>query len=563
MFRVPDHDKISGSFTLLSETTSLGGLYMKKGILALFGTILATTLILTACSNKQSSANQQDLTVATSAEMATLSTTKYSDTTSLEALQNTFEGLYRFNSNNKPVLAGASSVSVSSDKKTYTFTLRKNAKWSNGDAVTAQDYVFAWRKMVDPASASPNSQRFAPIKNGVDISAGKMPVNKLGIKALSSYKLQITLESPISYFSELMTGAPFYPQDEKIVNKYGSQYGTSASKTVFNGPFIVTNWNGTNLKWNYVKNTKYWNKDAITLKKVKVQVVKDASTAANLYKTNKLDYAMLTTDYIKQYQKTAGFHSKTIPLIGYMSFNTHRKTTANVHFRKAIAFAYNKDSLVKNVLHAGSALNGIVPKNFAFNTKTGNDYRKDAGNMSTYNLKEAKKQWAEAKKELGKQKISIELLTSDTTDSKQIGEYLQSQLETNLPGLSVSLRSIPLKSRLAATTDYDFDIVYGTWQPDYADPVNFISDGGQYHLDDDYNNSNFRSLLNTAATTYATNPTKRWSTLIKAEKQLIKTDAFTAPVYQGGMSYLLKNKVKGLQISPYGTVLFYRNVKIK
>ncbi|MFT8837418.1 peptide ABC transporter substrate-binding protein [Liquorilactobacillus satsumensis] len=537
---------------------------MKKGLLILASIVITSVALLSACGKSNSTnGTQQVLNVATSAEMATLNTVKYSDTTSLEALQNSFEGLYRFNSKNKPVLAGASSVTVSKDQKTYTFNLRKNAKWSNGDPVTAADYVYAWRKMVDPASASPNSQRFEPIKNGTQIAAGKLTPDKLGIQALGKYKLQITLESPISYFSELMTGAPFYPQDEKVAKKYGSSYGTTSAKAVYNGPFVVTNWTGTNLKWNYVRNQNYWDKKAIKLKKVNVQVVKDAATGGNLYRTNKLDYVMLTTDYIKQYQRTSGYHSKPIPLIGYLSFNTHRSATANVHFRKAIAMSFNKKTLTNNILQVGSPLNGIVPKNFVYNSKTGDDYRQNAGNLLSYNLKAARAQWAQAKQELGKDKFTIQLLTSDTADSKQIGEYLQSQLETNLPGLTVEVRSIPLKSRLAATSAYNFDIVYGTWQPDYADPVNFISDGGQYHLNDDYQNSNFRKLLNQAATTYATDPAKRWNTLIQAEKQLLQTDAFTAPVYQGGMSYLLKNKVKGLQISPYGTVLFYRNVELK
>lgn len=538
---------------------------IKKGWLALVSTALVGTLFLAACgqTKSQQASNKQELNVATTAEMATLNTVKYSDTSSLEALQNTFEGLYRFNTKSKPVLAGAQSVKVSADKKTYTFTLRKDAKWSNGDPVVASDYVYAWRNMVDPKQASPNSQRFLPIKNGLKTATGELPVDQLGVKALSKYQLEVQLEAPISYLPELLTGAPFYPQDQKFVEKTGSAYGTSAAKTVFNGPFVVKNWTGTNLKWNYVKNKDYWDKKAVSLKQVNVQVVKDTSTAAKLYQTGKLDYTALSTDYIRQYKSTPGYHTKSIPLIGYMAFNVHRPDTASVHFRKAIAQAYDKQLLVKKVLHAGSPLNGIVPANFAFNSQTDTDYRKDAGDMLTYNLKAARKQWALAKKELGKDKLSVEILTSDTTESKQVGEYLQSQLEANLKGLTVTVRSIPLKSRLQATTNYDFDIVYGTWQPDYADPVNFISDGGQYHLDDDYHNANYRNLLNQAATTYATDTNKRWATLIKAEKQLIKDDAFTAPVYQGAMAYLLKDKVHGLNISPYGTMLFYRDVTIK
>ena len=168
-----------------------------------------------------------------------------------------------------------------------------------------------------------------------------------------------------------------------------------------------------------------------------------------------------------------------------------------------------------------------------------------------------------AKQELGQDELTLEVLSSDTNEAKQVATYLQSQLEENLPGLKVNLRSIPLKSRLAATTAYNYDVVYGTWQPDYADPVNFISDGGQYHLNTDYTNQAFWNDLDQAATTYANDPAKRWETLIDAETKLIKDDTYTAPVYQGAMTYLLSSKVKGLSISPYGTVLLYRDVVVE
>ncbi|WP_025022143.1 hypothetical protein [Ligilactobacillus hayakitensis] len=140
---------------------------------------------------------------------------------------------------------------------------------------------------------------------------------------------------------------------------------------------------------------------------------------------------------------------------------------------------------------------------------------------------------------------------------------MQSQLQKNLPGLKVKVRSIPLKARLAATRNYDFQVVYGTWQPDYADPVNFIADGGQYHLNTDYTNKQFLDDLEKAKTTYASDPKKRFETLVDAETQLIKKDAYSAPVYQGAMTYLLNSKVKDLNISPYGTVLLYRDTYIK
>lgn len=522
-------------------------------------------LVLAACSSNSelSQAKTQTMNTYVSNEISTLDSSKYGDTTSSEVLQNSMEGLYRFDKNNKAILAGATSVKHSKDQRVYTFDLRKNAKWSNGDPVTATDYVTAWRRTVDPKNSSLDSDSYAIIKNGTKITQGKAPVNSLGIKALGKYKLQITLAYSIPYLPEILEGAQFYPQNTKLVKKLGSKYGTSSKNLVYNGPFTVTGWTGSNLKWVYKKNPNYWNKKDIVLNKVNVQVVQTPSTGVNLFRSGQLDYAALTSDFVKQYEKNPNFHTRITPTNGYLSFNIKKKVTGNVHIRRAISQAIDKQQLVKTILHQGKAANGIVASDFITDQSTGKDYRQDAGDLVTYNPKNARKEWNLGKKELGKEKINLELLTSDVDDSKRVGEFIQSNLMKNLPGLNLTVKSIPLKSRLANTTDHNYDFVFGTWQPSYEDPLDFLTVGGLFNLQPDYHNDNFWHQIDMAKTTYATNPKKRLQALINAENQLIKKDAFAAPLYQAGVSYLLNKKVTGFQLSPYGNVAYYWNVKIK
>lgn len=527
--------------------------------------VIEMGLVLAACSSNSglSQANTQTMNTYVSNEISTLDSSKYGDTTSSEVLQNSMEGLYRFDKNNKAILAGATSVKHSKDQRVYTFDLRKNAKWSNGDPVTATDYVTAWRRTVDPKNSSLDSDSYAIIKNGTKITQGKAPVNSLGIKALGKYKLQITLAYSIPYLPEILEGAQFYPQNTKLVKKLGSKYGTSSKNLVYNGPFTVTGWTGSNLKWVYKKNPNYWNKKDIVLNKVNVQVVQTPSTGVNLFRSGQLDYAALTSDFVKQYEKNPNFHTRITPTNGYLSFNIKKKVTGNVHIRRAISQAIDKQQLVKTILHQGKAANGIVASDFITDQSTGKDYRQDAGDLVTYNPENARKEWNLGKKELGKEKINLELLTSDVDDSKRVGEFIQSNLMKNLPGLNLTVKSIPLKSRLANTTNHNYDFVFGTWQPSYEDPLDFLTVGGLFNLQPDYHNDNFWHQIDMAKTTYATNPKKRLQALINAENQLIKKDAFAAPLYQAGVSYLLNKKVTGFQLSPYGNVAYYWNVKIK
>lgn len=246
-----------------------------------------------------------------------------------------------------------------------------------------------------------------------------------------------------------------------------------------------------------------------------------------------------------------------------MTFNLKRRATGNVHVRRAISQAINKKQLVNTILHAGRPSNGIVAANFITDKNTGNDYRKDAGDMVTYNVKDAQKEWKIAQKQLGKKKITLELLTSDIDDAKRVGEFIQSNLMKNLPGLNINVRSIPIKSRLSNTTNHNYDFVYGTWQPSYEDPLDFLTVGGLFNLEQDYHNQNFWHQIDLARSTYATKPSQRLNALIAAENQLIKKDAFAVPLYQGGASYLLNSRVKGFQLSPYGNVAYYWNVRMK
>ena len=385
----------------------------------------------------------------------------------------------------------------------------------------------------------------------------------MGIKALGKYKVQVTLANPIPYLPQILEGAQFYPQNSKLIKKLGSKYGTSSKNLVYNGPFTVSGWTGSNLKWTYKKNPTYWNKKIVDLNKVNVQVVQTPSTGVNLFRSGELDYTTLTSDFVKQYQNNSSYHTKVTPTNGYLSFNLKRKSTGNVHIRRAISRAINKQQLVKTVLHQGKVSNGIVAANFITDQATGNDYRKDAGDLVTYNAKEAKKEWQLGLKQLGKKKLTLELLTSDIDDAKRVGEFIQSNLMKNLPGLTLRVRSIPLKSRLSNTTNHNYDFVYGTWQPSYEDPIDFLTVGGLFNLAPDYHNANFWKQIDLARSTYATDPQKRLNALVNAEKQLIQKDAFAAPLFQQGTSYLLNKRVKGFQLSPYGNVAYYWNVKMK
>ncbi len=305
-----------------------------KKLLMTSSTLLVATLTLSACGNSNSKqatnkpAAKQVLNWSLKSEIATLDSALVPENGSANMINNAMEGLFRIKNNHaEPGLA--TRTKVSKDGLTYTMTLRKNAKWSNGDPVTAHDFVYAWHRAVDPKNAAPGSYLYSGIKNADAIIAGKMAPDTLGVKANGDYELVVQLEQQTPYFKLLMGDIRFFPQDQKAVEKYGAKYGASAKTTVFNGPFLLEGWTGSNLNWKFVKNKDYWDKKHVKMETVNFKVNKSTTTAYNLYQANKVDFTTLSAEQAKELAKTPGYKVLQEARTTYMEYNLEKKEFKN------------------------------------------------------------------------------------------------------------------------------------------------------------------------------------------------------------------------------------------
>lgn len=506
---------------------------------------------------------EQKLSIATQGELATLDSALYNDVSSSDMIGQVFEGLYRVKNGTEVEFGQAESVKVSDDGLTYTFTLRDGLKWSDGSPVTAADFEYSYQRLADPKSGA-SVQSVDVVKNAAAVRKGEKEVSELGVKALDDKTLEVTLEYPAPYLPKLLSGSRYMPVSKAVHSAKGDKYGTSADNVVTNGPFTIQDWNGTNLEWKLVKNDNYWDAANVYLKDVQVQVIKENSTGADLFDAGQLDYTTLTDQFVQEYTGADDFHTASKATIGYLSFNTQREATANADLRRAIAQAFDKQVYADSVIQDGSkVLNNQVPKDFDVN-EAGEDYQTAAGPMLEYNLEAAQADWAKAKAALGKDTIELQLLTSDVGLSKRTAEFLQAQLEANLPGLKLTISSVPLKNRLEFQRQSDFDIFYGTWAPDYQDALNFIEQyktGGGINFAK-YSNAEYDKLVEQARNEYANDPAKRRQALIQAETIGIKQDAVAAPIYQSSTSYLLKARVKNFEVMPFGRTINLRPVYV-
>lgn len=537
---------------------------MLKNKVVLGTVTLGLVAVLAGCSgSKKAASEQQTFKIMDSDVIQTMDPALATDIISGQTMLNTYAGLYRYDGKKlKPDMA-SKMATVSNNNLTYTFKLRHGAKWSDGKTVTAQDFEYAWKRAVDPATKSQYAYIYSGIKNADAIMAGKKPASSLGVKALGKYTFQVNLEKAIPYFESMITLQTFDPVEKSQVEKYGDKYGTKSSTLTFNGPYVLKNWSGANNTWTVTKNPKYWNAKNVHINKITTQVVKEASTALNLFQDGKLDDVKLTGNAATQNSKSSEFHNVKQTGIFYLEPNANKVPEfKNVKIRQALSLAINRKQFIKQVLGNGSQpAQSVVAADMMYNSK-GRDYVSALGSKARayndYDLTKARKLFKEGMAELGEKSFSFELTGDDTDAAKATQEYLQSafeKLSTADAKLTVKARSVPFKQRVALGAAHNFQMLITAWAPDFPDAISFLDlfRGDNASNDAQWQNAEFDAALKKAGTTYVADPSKRWDALVDAGRIFAK-NVGAIPLYQSGESHMTKKSVKNLQYTPSGMV---------
>ncbi|WP_410993696.1 peptide ABC transporter substrate-binding protein [Bacillus cereus] len=546
---------------------------MFKRVRSVVAAIIGTSLLLTACSSEENETKnnakatnknetKKSIHLPYIAEIPTMDVTKATDSESMNVMRNVFEGLYILGEDNKVIPGVAKSYEVSDNKKTYTFHLR-DSKWSNGTPVTAADFVYSWKRAVNPDTAAEYAFLFFDIKNAKKINSKELPIDQLGVKAIDDQTLEIQLEQPVPYFIDLTTFATFLPINEKYFESQGKQYGLEANQLVYNGAFTLDNWKheqGFQLK----KNPNYWDTKTVKLDEINFDIVKDKSTEINLYEAGQIDRVGLTGEFVDKYRNSSDFKERPEVTMQFLRMNQKNEVLKNKHVRLAISQAMNKKAFVDTVLNNGSLpADGFIPAQFAKGSN-GKDFRKENGVLVKDDVKAAKENWKKAKQELGKEQVTLELLTSDNAIAKKNAEYLKGELEKNLEGLTVHVKPQPRKQQIQLLLNSDYDLGVDVWGPDIPDPITFLdlfTTDSTYNFDK-YSNKQYDELIHQVKTDLAGNENARWEAMKRAEKILLE-DGAVAPFYQSGRSYLQRSSIKGIVTNDFGGEFNYKWAEVK
>lgn len=505
-------------------------------------------------------AEQQQIVRHIKDEPASLDPLKAVGLPEIQVIRDLFEGLTNQDEQGKIVPGVAQSWS-SSDNKTWVFTLRNNARWSNGDPVTAQDFVYSWQRLVDPK----NSSAFAwfaglsGIQNAAAITKGEMTPDKLGVVAQSKNQLKVTLDRPVPWFPALVANVALFPVPQKIIAQQGDSW-TSPGKLVGNGAYQLSE-RVVNEKIVLTRNPHYWDDAHSVLTKVTFVPINEESSATKRYRSNDID---ITESFPKNMyallKKTLPGEVYTPDQLGtyYYAFNTQKGPTADVRVRKALSWSIDRKVIAEKVLGTGEkpAWHFTPDVTAGFQPLPTFMQQHDQNSLNA----QAKSLLAAAGYGPGKP-LKLKLLYNTSESHQKIAIAVASMWKKNL-GVDVTLENQEWKTYIDSRNSGNFDVIRASWVGDYNEPstfLNLLTSGNSSNIAR-FNNADYDAVI--AKASRETSDQVRNSDYNRAE-QILAEQAPIAPIYQYTNGRLIKPWVKGYPITNPEDVAYSRELWIE
>lgn len=414
-----------------------------------------------------------------------------------------FEGLVTKNGKTlEPEPAVAESWTVSEDGKVYTFNIRQNARWSNGDEITAEDFVWSWQRALLPALGNQYAYSLNVIRNAEQFNRGEITdFSEVGVKALDKYRLQVELNHPVPYFLELLDHHSMYPVHRATIEKFGAadQRGTRWTRPenfIGNGGFVIKEWH-TNKVFSVKKNPLYWDAENIHLNEIHFYPIQQSTTEERMYRAGQLHISKtVPSAKLEQYRKDNDPALRSFPFMAtyYYLLNTTKPPLNDVRVRQALAYAIDREQITSKVTKGGQ-----VPA-YHFTPPFENGYR--ARSDITYDIEKAKQLLAEAGYPNGEGFPTITISYNTMEDHQKIAVVIQQMWKRAL-NINVNLRNQDWKVYLSTLRTMDYDIGRSGWVADYYDPNTFldlfVTDGGNNKTG--WSNSRYDELIALAANT--------------------------------------------------------------
>lgn len=534
-----------------------------------------------AASDSGDSSAAEEGETATGGSGGTLNMRNTMEPTSLNTLLATYaydftpinamiECLYRDDENDVPQPAGAETVDISDDKLVYTFHLREDATWSNGDPVVATDYEFAWQQALNPEVASDYAYMLYFIHNAEPYFNGEVEWSEVGVKVIDDYTLEVTLDNPLPYATDLFAFPTLAPINQKFYEEVGAdKYATDAEYFCCNGMYELTEWSH-NSEIVFEKREDYWNAAEVGPDKIVYKIITDSQAGLNSYLSREIDYTDLDSGEVVQQAEAAGFEVGVKPARSsyYLIVNTEDEFMSNQNLRLALAYSIDKQALVDTVYqNDNQPMTSFTPP--AIMGAAGADgpsfqeaLLEERGEMypGSGDLEKAQEYLQAALEELGctVDELNLSIDCADDSLRRNCATFLQEQWRQNLGIENIAVNSMQTKQVSANRQSGDYCMSLGGWSPDYNDAINFldlwVTDGG--NNDSFWSNAEYDELI--AQATAEADEEVRQQYLFDAE-EILAAEMPVIPLYWQCQNYSYnKDKiVDGAIITANQTTFYY------